>query len=235
MARRNPFRDFGVSDITVLHDLVRFGVLANDQIERRYVDASVAAAKLLWLVETGLAETWPPLIENTVLYSATAAGAILSSCRLRPTRPSLQHLRHDVAVVDLADYILEHEPHADFRSEREAARVLRGGSARTSYWGPRTYGHKPDGLVLAGGKRFAIELEHTEKSELRYAEICRWFALSVRVDGIRWYVDDPKTMERIRRINEQHGYAQDVDVTYAPFPPGVVVRRWVPPSAARTR
>ena len=108
-------------------------------------------------------------------------------------------------------------------------RVLRGGSPRTRNWGPRTYAHKPDGLLLTDGKRLAIELEHTDKGDLRYAEICRWFALSVRVDGICWYVDDPKIMARIRRVNEQHGYAQDVDVTYAPFPPGVVVRRWVRP------
>src|SRR5207253_7572999 len=87
----------------------------------------------------------------------------------------------------------------------------------------------PIWLLLTDGKRLAIELEHTDKGDLRYAEICRWFALSVRVDGIRWYVDDPKIMARIRRVNEQHGYAQDVDVTYAPFPPGVVVRRWVRP------
>ena len=84
---------------------------------------------------------------------------------------------------------------------------------------------KPSGETKAS----PFSVEHTDKGDLRYAEICRWFALSVRVDGIRWYVDDPKIIARIRRVNEQHGYAQDVDVTYAPFPPGVVVRRWVRP------
>jgi len=216
-------------DILALRDLVRFGVLADDQIARRYGDSSRATARLQLLVEGGLVGAWSDAIENTAVYSATPAGAGVARCGLRATRPSYEHLRHDIAVVDLADYILEHEPHADFRTEREVARVLRGGRAPTPNWGPKTYGHKPDGLVLADGKRLAIELEHSEKSEQRYAEICRWFALTVRVDGIRWYVDDPKTMERIRRVNEQHGYAQDVDVTYAPFPPGVVVRRWAPP------
>jgi len=222
-------RDLEPHDITVLRDLVRFGALANDQIDRRYADSALAATRLPRLVESGFVDPWSPLIQDTDVYSATAAGAGAARCGLRATRPSLQHLRHDIAVVDLADSILEHEPHADFRTEREVGRVLRGGSPRTRSWGPRTYSHKPDGLLLTDGKWLAIELEHTDKGDLRYAEICRWFALSVRVDGIRWYVDDPKIIARIRRVNEQHGYAQDVDVTYAPFPPGVVVRRWVRP------
>jgi hypothetical protein len=232
MARRINPRALELRDILVLRDLVRFGVLADDQIQRRYGDASHAMARLPVLVKAGLVEPWSRLIEATAVYSATHAGAGVARAGLRPTRPSLQHLRHDVAVVDLADYILEHEPQADFRTEREVARVLRAGSPPAYNWGLKTYGHKPDGLVLTDGKRLAIELEHTDKGDLRYAEICRWFALNVRVDGIRWYVDNPKTMDRIRRVNEQHGYAQDVDVTYAPFPPGVVVRRWVRPSVS---
>jgi hypothetical protein len=229
MARPFIPGELDVHDNRVLRDLVRFGVLANNQMERRYGDASLAAARLTWLIEVGLVEAWSPLIEHTTVYSATAAGARVANCGLRATRPSLQHLRHDIAVVDLADNILEHEPHADFRTEREVARLLRAGSAAPRTWGLSTYAHKPDGLLLADGKRVAVELEHTDKGDLRYAEICRWFALSTRVDAIRWYVDNPKTMDRIRRVNEQHGFAQDVDVTYSPFPPGVAVRRWVRP------
>jgi hypothetical protein len=229
LARFLTRRDLEPRDIIVLRDLVRFGVLANDQIERRYGDLSRATARLPGLVESGFVETWSPLIQDTAVYSASAQGAGVARAGLRTTRPSIQHLRHDLAVVDLADFILAHEPDADFRTEREVGRVLRGDSPPARHWGPKTYGHKPDGLLLTDGKRLAIELEHTDKGDLRYAEICRWFALSVRVDGIRWYVDDPKTLARIRRVNEQHGFAQDIDVTYAPFPPGVVVRRWVRP------
>ena len=73
MARRFTLLDFKLRDILVLRDLVRFGVLANDQIERRYNDSSLAAARLEWLVEAGLVEPWSPLIEHTAVYSATAA------------------------------------------------------------------------------------------------------------------------------------------------------------------
>jgi hypothetical protein len=230
MTRPFNLHDLDPHDVLVLRDLVRFGVLADDQIGRRYGDSSHATTRLQELVEAGLVEPWPRLIEDTSMYSASRAGARVAGCGLSTARPKHDHLRHDVAVVDLADYILEHEPGADFRSEREVARVLRAGLPSTRGWGLTARGHMPDGLVLADGKRLAIELEHTSKSIMRYAEICRWFALNVRVDGIRWYVDDPKTMQRIRRVNEQHGFAQDVDVTYAPFPPGVVVRPWHRPN-----
>jgi hypothetical protein len=229
VARFIDLRDLELHDILVLRDLVRFKVLAEDQIARRYGDASRAIARLQVLVEGGLVEPWSQAVEDTAVYSASPAGARIARCGMPASKPSYGHLRHDLAVVDLADYILEHESNADFRTEREVARVLRCGRAPAPAWGPKPPGHKADGLVLTSGKCLAIELEHTAKSETRYAEICRWFALTVRIDGIRWYVDDPKTMDRIRRVNEQHGYAQDVDVTYAPFPPGVVVRRWVPP------
>jgi hypothetical protein len=225
-------RDLVLLDILVLRDLVRFGVLANDQIERRYIDPSLAADRLPHLVEGGLVEAWAPLIQHTAVYSATAAGGRVARCGLRATRPSLQHLRHDIAVVDLADHILEHELVTDWRTEREAGRFLRTGNPATLSWGLKTYHHKPDGLLLAAGKCLAIELEHSDKGDLRYAEICRWFALNVRVDGIRWYVDDPKTAARIQRVNEQHGFAADVDVSYAPFPAGVAIRPWMRPVSA---
>ena len=145
----SPFRQLVLRDILVLRDLVRFGVLANDQIERRYGDPALAADRLPHLVEGGLIEPWSPLIQDTAVYSATAAGARVARCGLRATRPSLQHLRHDVAVVDLADYILEHEPRTDWRTEREAGRFLRTGDPATLNWGLKTYDHKPDGLLLA--------------------------------------------------------------------------------------
>jgi hypothetical protein len=227
--RLMDLRELVLLDILVLRDLVRFGVLANDQIERRYIDPSLAADRLPHLLEGGLVEAWSPLIQDTAVYSATAAGARVARCGLRATRPSLQHLRHDIAVIDLADHIREHEPLTDWRTEREAGRFLRTGNPATPDWGLKTYHHKPDGLLLADGKCLAIELEHSDKGDLRYAEICRWFALNVRVDGIRWYVDDPKTAARIQRVNDQHGFARDVDVWYAPFPTGVAIRPWIRP------
>jgi len=200
------FQDLIPEDYLVLRDLVRFGVLAEDQINRRYGDSIV---------------TMPQL------FSATSYGARAAQCGLRATKPSMQDLRHDIAVVDLADYLLEHEPEAEWRTEREASRVIRGTVRRTRRRGfENGPGHQPDGLLLKSGNVLAVELEHSVKSEQRYADICRWFASTPRVDGVRWYVDDPKIADRVARVNRQHGFDRDVDVTIEPFPPGVALRPW---------
>jgi hypothetical protein len=230
MPRPMDLRELALLDILVLRDLGRYGVLANDQIERRYIDPSLAVDRLALLLEGGLVEAWSPLIQDTAVYSATAAGAGAVHSELRATRPSLEHLRHDIAVVDLADYLLAHEPGTEWRTEREVVRILRGGRPPTRIGGlPARPTHKPDGLLLTGGKRLAIELEHTDKGDLRYAYICRWFALTVGVDGVRWYVDEPRIIARLRRVHQQHGFDEDVDFTCEPFPPGVAVRPWVRP------
>jgi hypothetical protein len=228
MPRRLTLRDLQPLDILVLRDLVRFGILTGDQIQRRYHDSSLAHARLDLLVPSGFVERWSPLVKETTVFSATGLGAHAARCGLRPTRPSLEHLRHDIAVVDLADYLLGHEPEAEWHTEREVGRILRGSDPLTRRRGfPRGFGHRPDGLLVADGTRLAIELEHRDKGDLRYARIFRWFALTVRVDGVRWYVDDDRIIARLRRVSAQHGFAADVDFTYSPFPPGVVIRPWV--------
>jgi hypothetical protein len=227
MSRPVTLRDLIPLDILVLRDLVRFGVLTDDQIGRRYQEPSLAADRLALLVEAGFVEVWPALVHNTAIFSATTLGTAVARTGLRPTRPSLEHLRHDIAVVDLADCLLAQHPSADWRTERELGRVLRGNEQLTRSRGlPRRDGHRPDGLLILDGKRLAIELEHTIKSEDRYATICRWFALTVLVAGVRWYVDNEKIVARLRRVTEHHGFVADVDFTYELFPPGVAVRPW---------
>jgi hypothetical protein len=220
-------RDLHPLDIVVIRDLVRFGVLADDQIARRYGDAAIASQQLTLLESGGLIDPWARLIQDSSIYSATDYGALIARTGLKAKRPSMEHLRHDIALVDLADYLLRQDPAADWRTEREVGRVLRSNGRLTRSRGaPNRYGHRPDGLLLTDRKRIAIELEHSDKGDLRYANICRWFALTVSIDCVRWFVDDDRTIARIRRVNAQHGFAQDVDFTYEPFPPGVVIRSW---------
>ena len=230
MPRPITLRDLTPLDIVVLRDLVRFGVLTNDQIDRRYGDSRITLIQLPLLVAGGFVEPWARLIQDASLFSATPAGARVASCGLRANKPALEHLRHDLAVVDLADYVLAHEADAEWRTEREVARVIGGTGRRSRSRGVQNGpGHRPDGLLLKDDKRWAIELEHSDKGDQRYGDICRWFAQSPRVDGVRWYVDDPKIIARLTRVNREHGFDRDIDVTIQPFPPGVAVRPWVRP------
>jgi hypothetical protein len=226
-SRPITLRDLHPLDIVVVRDLVRFGILTNDQIDRRYGNPLITAQQLPLLVTGGFVEPWRQLIKGAAVYSASASGARIARTGLKASRPTYDHLRHDIAVVDLADYLLAHEIDAEWRTEREASRVLRTEIPLTRRRGaPKGPGHRPDGLLLVGGKRLAIELEHSDKGDYRYARICRWFALNLRLDGLRWYVDDEKIIARLRRVNAEHGFTHDIDVTYELFPPGVVIRQW---------
>jgi hypothetical protein len=227
-------RDLHPLDILVLRDLVRFGVMADDQIQRRYGNTAISTDRLALLESGGfINKPRAEVIQATVIYTATRYGTVISRGGLRWRIPLEGHLAHDIAVVDLADYLLEHEPDADWKAEREVGRVLRAiGPAMRARGLPKERRHTPDGLLLTGGKRLAIELEHTDKGEQRYVGICRWFARELRLDGVRWYVDHPKIIARILKVNRQHGFDRDIDVTVEPFPPGVVVRnqarQWAP-------
>lgn len=213
-------------DIVVLRDLVRFGVLADDQIERRYRDKTLAADRLALLHAGGfLNRPRADVVQGASIYTATPYGTAFARCGLGWRMPLEGHLAHDIAVVDLADYLLRQDPAADWKTEREVGRILRRiGPAMRGRGLPKERRHTPDGLLFSGGQRLAIELEHSDKGEQRYIGICRWFALELRLDGMRWYVDNPKIIARIVRVNHQHGFDRDLDVKVEPFPPGVVVR-----------
>ena len=84
--------------------------------------------KLPILLSGEFISLWPNVIQGTAVYSATAYGARVADCGLRHSRPYAAHVPHNVALVDLADYLLAHTPDAEWRTEREVDRVLREAS-----------------------------------------------------------------------------------------------------------
>jgi hypothetical protein len=227
-------RDLHPPDMRVLRDLVRFGVMADDQLARRYGDASLSADRLAVLAAGGfINKPRADVIQGATIYSASRYGSIVARCGLGWRTPLEGHLAHDIAVVDLADYLLVKDSQSDWKTEREVGRVLRAiGPAMRGRGLPKVRRHTPDGLLVSAGKLLAIELEHSDKGDQRYIGICRWFALELRLAGVHWYVDNPKIITRIQKANRQHGFDRDIDVKIEPFPPGVVVRnqvrRWMP-------
>lgn len=216
--------DLGPCDLVVLREVVRFGVLASHQIERRYGDPALASARVTALQAGGVLLRWRDTLDGAAVYSPTSLGEHLAALHLDKRRTNERHLAHDLAIVDLADYLLAHDPGLEWRTERELRQVL-DAIAPPPLYSPGDVRHRPDGLVLCRNERIGVELEHSAKAEQRYYRISRWFAREYRLDRVRWYVDQPRLVERLREINETSGFARDIGLEIEPFPPGVAVRR----------
>jgi hypothetical protein len=168
---------------------------------------------------------WQQSLEGARLYSPTGLGRHLARVPgLERRETSERHLAHDVAVVDLADFLLAGDPSLQFLTEREVRRFL-DKIAPPPRLMPGERPHRPDGLLLCRSDRIAIELEHSDKYEQRYIHISSWFVREWRLDRVRWYVDNPKIITRLRQVNAQHGFDRDMQIEIEPFPPGVAVRR----------
>jgi hypothetical protein len=217
-------RELSPRDLFVLLEIVRFGVMASDQIKRRYASAMVGAARLKDLITNGLIYQRPEKLAGRSTFSVTDYGFSVAHSGLKHWKTNSGHVAHDVALVDLADYLELREPGATWKAESEISTYL-AQAANGVPVAPPDYRHRPDGLLLVGGKVVAIELEHTTKPEWDYGWICRWFAQESRVNEVRWYVDNSRTDELLRKVNRDHGFEHDITVSQFWLPPGVVVRR----------
>lgn len=212
-------------DLAALRDLVRFGVMADDQIARRYADPASAPLRLVELKADGIISLWWEPLEGARVYSPTRLAQVVVGLRdLRPRAVYPAHLAHDVAVVDLADWLLAQGHDLEFITESEVRGYL-DRVARPRARLPGDSRHRPDGLLISGGERIGIELEHSNKSPARYTTISDWFVREWRVDRVRWYIDNPKIPKRLRDVNSVHGYDHDMKIEIEPFPPGVRLRR----------
>jgi hypothetical protein len=212
-------------DLPALRDLVRFGVMADDQLARRYVDPNLAQARLLHLKEAGIIHRWWESLEGARVYSPTRLARVIAAVpNLRARKTYVGHLAHDVALVDLADYLLAQDAQDRWFTEDEVRGYLDqlAPSPHPSCGDTR---HRPDGLLVTGDARIAIELEHSDKYQARYARISGWFVREWRVDRVRWYVDTPRILQRLREVNERHGFDRDMRIELEEFPPTVRIRR----------
>src|SRR5205823_331146 len=94
-------------------------------------------------------------------FTATHLGRRIARLGLGPYHPRINQFGHDLALVDLAYSLLEEDLTAEWRTERELPDYFRGTTTLRASRHSGTSGHKPDGLLLEGGKCIAIELELT--------------------------------------------------------------------------
>jgi hypothetical protein len=211
MPRFDLLRDLDDRDFGVMRDVVRFGVLLQRHIQNRY-DATprVTAMRLGRLKQRGFVQERKEVGLPVKMWEATPTGTrvVKPDLHLEHRFTKAEHLRHDLALVDLADYCLSREPQAKWWAERELfVRKLILADP----------GHRPDGLLETGGKRLAIEFERTAKTKFQYEWIHRWFARALGIDGIRWYVTSTSIKRRIDAAIDRQGlFGLQVEVEFLP-------------------
>ena len=215
-------------DQAIVRDMLRFRALATEHVARRVGDSCQKSIDTLErLTGLGFVRREPNWIRNTELWTATQLGARAVGSRRHVTALWPGGLPHDLALVDLADQRVFEQPHASWRTERE----IMGDRARAARRGdPPRGSHRPDGLLIVDGRRIAIELELSIKTELdAYHRICLWYAEQVDVDGLRWYVNRGRTREWICEEIDRHGLDADLGIEIHPIPSSVLLRQWALP------
>jgi hypothetical protein len=212
-------------DLPAISDLVRFGVMADDQLARRYANWPLAEARLAHWKEVGVVDLWVESLERARIYSPTRLAHIVAGgSDLRPRTIRRTHLAHDVALVDLADFLSAQDTRHIWYTEDQVRGVLDRIAPPPRLPRGETR-HRPDGLLVTPDARIAIELEHTDKYRARYTRISAWYVREWRIDRVRWYVDQPRILQRLREVNEQHGFDHDLHIELQEFPPSVRVRQ----------
>jgi hypothetical protein len=224
MARANKIPDLHPRDRWIVEDIVRFGVLATKHLAWRYgVRLDRTPPRLAQLCRDGFVKLNRRWLHPVDIYFPTPLAIEALEFERRPDPPYPQLVSHHLAVADLHDLLLEDDPMAGWRTELEL-RIDRQREAPYD-WGRRN-AHVPDGMLLKGDERIAIEVEINRKSSSKYAKICEWYAAQADVDRLRWYAPEQAVRGRLENVVRRHGFRLDLDIAVLPFPNGVQVRKW---------
>jgi hypothetical protein len=125
------------------------------------------------LREAGLVRTERVLAGEPAWVLPTAAGMTACNSSFGPWRPRLSLITHVAATNDVRLHIQGRAPTTEWIPERVLARDHEAGK------------HLPDGVAIIDGKRVAIEVELTPKSQRRITAILD--ELSVRFDAVLYF------------------------------------------------
>lgn len=190
-------------DLAILRDVVRFGALTVEQLGRRHFGSVLTAyGRLAALAGAGYLELVRVWHAAPGVYLATPAGTRVADVALPPARVGPATLAHQLAVADVADWLLAQHAGARWVTERE---LRRDGMAAAREHGTGRLldgvAHVPDGLLLlADGARVAVEVERSVKGSARYRRLLAWYAASMAFDRVRWLVAEARVRERLAAL-----------------------------------
>jgi hypothetical protein len=190
------------------------------------ISAGAAYARLHSLSQAGFLIHRPLFQGEPGCYQITHKGLQLIDSALPRPRIDLRGYRHDVGVAWLS--LAARNGVFGPMQEVHAERLLRShdGTAegredplgvRLGGFGPggRARLHYPD-LVLVGadGRRFAIELELSQKGRSRLEQIIAGYGADRRVDGVLYLVDDARVARGVRAAAANVGISHLVHVQW---------------------
>ena len=180
------------------------------------ISEDAANARLRALASAGFLRREPGFQGQPSCHLITRKGLAAVGCRYR----SLRCYRHDVGVawLWLAARAGRFGPLRELISERRLRSLDADPDRSDEPVGVRLGGFGPAGkprlhypdllLVLAGGRRVAVELELTSKGRARREKILLGFAADSRVDLVLYLVDRPATARAIQASARQIGMSQ---------------------------
>lgn len=199
-------------DIEILRWMTRHGVVTAELVGRRFFwrperkDYGKWAAyrRLRALQDLGLVLSDKPYANEPAALRVTREGARIADVGLRPAPLVVSELRHSLAVVALAEYLLAEHRGAELVTERELRaqryRDLREGKRKPEQ------GRAPDALLriptkgagAQGVMTVAVELDLTRKDRRAMERMVRQYDRE-RVDRVWWYVTSVR-LERTRAL-----------------------------------
>jgi hypothetical protein len=125
------------------------------------------------LRDAGLVSSRRLLVGEPAWVTPTAAGLRTAGHSFAVWQPRVGLLAHTAAVNDVRLHVQARSPESEWTPERQLARDRKAGE------------HLPDGVVLVGGQRVAIEVELTVKSQRRITSILD--TLTVSFDAVLYF------------------------------------------------
>ncbi len=193
-------------DEELLSFVGKHGVVSIDQVRSHCMataGAHVVARRLRVLEGLGLLRREHTWWKGPHVVMATWKGLRLAGLYYRPARLYLPLVRHALGVIDLAETLLARHLGAEWLTEREIGSEW----ARAERQLPR---HLPDGLLVIGERRIAVELELSPKRPIdRYKTILFEYGRrlrlrdDLRIDGVWYFVQATPAGEKLRNTLEK--------------------------------
>ena len=114
----------------------------------------------------------------------------------------LQTLPHNLAVADIAAALLEKHPGSGWITERELRRKA------GQQFGIGLNVHVPDGVLVLGEKKIAVEFENTTKAKATLSKVLRSYLRESQYQEVWFVCRTKRQVERYRKLVRSYDFVK---------------------------